>query len=118
MSQYLSEISDSLVRVLDAAVRLTDYRLFGYAANAQFWANEVDHSLQVLRGFPARQKCFDDALKTLVREHREKTGYSRPTQLFYGEAYEPAQLAEQRRKVAVLETAIINAAKPFFRKLW
>ena len=52
---YVSEITLALVRVLEAAVYHNDrLRLAGYAANIDFWAAEIRHSLDCLEGYESR----------------------------------------------------------------
>lgn len=47
---YLLEMSRPLVKALEHAAALPTHRLVGYAANIDFWADEVGHYLAISRG--------------------------------------------------------------------
>ena len=126
MSQYLTEISEALVRVMSHPYPSREHRLAGYAANIDFWADEVDHCLAALRGFEMRQKTFGDARKAAIKSMRERdairsshegTGYADPFTLHYGEASTTAQAESYVDEVAGLQDKVTIAVKALFRKL-
>jgi len=67
---YAVDISLSLIRVLDAAVFFRDARLKGYAANANFWADEVRHALDVIAGHDQRVAAWKKAVPTDHGDHQ------------------------------------------------
>lgn len=109
----MSDISEPLCRVLNVAAprRDDDHRLVAYAANNDFWVDEIEHCLRALRGFESRQRAFSESLKAAIRSTRERTGYSNPTKLHYGEATTSTELESHAGDVAQLEEMIISAAK-------
>ncbi len=61
---YVDDVCYALVRVLDHAVVHKDVRLAGYAANLDFWVEEIRHCLDCLAGYERRHA-------RLVEERRE-----------------------------------------------
>jgi hypothetical protein len=59
---YVVDITLSLIRVLEAAAFFRDERLAGYAANADFWALEVRHALDVIAGHDSRLTTWRSAV--------------------------------------------------------
>ena len=55
---YTKQICDSLIAVLENCGQLDRLRLAGYAANVDFWLDEVQHRLQVIDGFAERRAQF------------------------------------------------------------
>jgi hypothetical protein len=61
---YVVDITLSLIRVLEAAAFFRDERMAGYAANADFWAGEVRHALNVIAGHDSRLAIWRSAVLT------------------------------------------------------
>lgn len=67
---YVVDITLSLVRVLDAAAFFRDERLLGYSANANFWAAEVRHAMDVIAGHDSRTAIWRSAVPTDQGDHQ------------------------------------------------
>lgn len=120
MSKYLADISGALLQVFETAnkMRLEDNRLSGYAANIEFWADEMAHGLAALEGFESRQRKFDTTLKSNIEAQRDAVlQFTNPLQLRYGEATTTDQLQSYNTEVNNLHDALIAAGKTFFNKL-
>jgi hypothetical protein len=69
---YTEEISLALIRVLEHASFHKDVRLAGFAANADFWADEVRHALDCIAGYEKRFQALRDARTEMAsRLHAE-----------------------------------------------
>jgi hypothetical protein len=56
MSQYVTQLCEALIHVLDRAVTFKRHRLAGYMANLDFWADEVMHRTRLIDGRKARRE--------------------------------------------------------------
>ena len=66
---YVLDTASSLAEVLSHAAALSQHRVAGYAANADFWLSEVQHCFEVLDGYDARFSRMRDATDAYVRLH-------------------------------------------------
>jgi hypothetical protein len=66
---YIRDIADSLVQVLEHGTALSPHRVAGYAANAEFWLNEVEHCFAVLDGYSKRFRVMRAATDAFVADH-------------------------------------------------
>ena len=66
---YVIDIANPLVRVLDHAATLAPHRVAGYAANAAFWLDEVEHCFAVLDGYSKRFYAMRHATTDYVANH-------------------------------------------------
>ena len=67
---YVDEVCYALVRVLDHAAVHKDVRLAGYAANLDFWVEEIRHCLDCLAGYERRHARLADARTQFAGQHR------------------------------------------------
>ncbi|QDT47646.1 hypothetical protein Pan258_16820 [Symmachiella dynata] len=65
---YVDDVSLSLAHVLDQAAFHKDARLAGYAANLDFWVEEIRHCLDVLAGYQQRFNRLVDARREFALE--------------------------------------------------
>ena len=65
---YVEETARTLARTLEHAAGLPAVRLAGYAANVDFWLAEVRHCLDVIKGYAARYRQFEDAQLTYAEQ--------------------------------------------------
>jgi ElaB/YqjD/DUF883 family membrane-anchored ribosome-binding protein len=66
---YVLDTASSLAEVLNHAARLSQHRVAGYAANADFWLAEVRHCFEVLDGYDARFVRMREATDAYVSLH-------------------------------------------------
>jgi hypothetical protein len=58
---YIERLCDALADVLSRAASGTKDRLAGYAANFDFWVDEADHRLRLIKEYDERFKRFREA---------------------------------------------------------
>ena len=68
MSEYIKTTCYQLVKVLDYAKGLHPHRVAGYAANLDFWVEEVEHALRLVREYPSRFSRTKQAVKTVTQQ--------------------------------------------------
>lgn len=66
---YSVELAQALTAVLERVGKYKTHRLAGYAANADFWLDEIAHTLEVLEGYIGRWKKMREATDRWVDEH-------------------------------------------------
>jgi hypothetical protein len=66
---YVTEQTESLLRVLERAAPFAAHRLAGYAANAEFWASEVRQCRELLDGYFQRYQQMKQGTEDYLREH-------------------------------------------------
>jgi hypothetical protein len=87
MSEYAINLTNELIRVLRRANELPPHRLAGYAANIDFWMDEVKHRMVLIDGYVARFKKMREATKNYTY-HDPLMGYDK-----YGE---PIHIPDKR----------------------
>jgi hypothetical protein len=58
---YIEDVALALIRVLEHAALHKDIRLAGYAANIDFWANEIRHCKDCIAGYEGRFQRMKEA---------------------------------------------------------
>jgi len=125
MSKYVETIAEALIDVLNGAAGSRDHRIEGYAANVDFWIDEIVHCVAAIDDFPRRQELFVDAVKHAADRIREAKihdtlsgGVSAdPTQLLYGESPTSIQIENYVEKTARLRARLIEAARKFVGRI-
>ena len=65
---YMQQLCDALTTVLDRCAQLERRRLAGYAANMDFWIEEVQHRLRLIDEHAARRRRMIEATQALYAE--------------------------------------------------
>ena len=99
---YVEDLARSLVRTLEHAAGLPAVRLAGYAANIDFWLDEVRHCLDVIKGYADRYRQFEDA----QLEYAERRGWKAMPDV--SPSSTAAERAEARRAVIAAMTRLMN----------
>jgi len=60
---YIEDQTNALTQVFDRAVELKSYRLAGYAANVDFWGEEIKRCLSNIDRYPHRFQRLVDAVE-------------------------------------------------------
>jgi hypothetical protein len=105
---YVEDICFALIRVLDRAVFYRDARLAGYAANAQFWADEVRHAFDCLAGYESRF----GALKTARAAQAELTQEQLDPQWF-APTLDSADLTKIHDRLLAVATRFFRLCQPY-----
>ena len=67
---YVQDICLALARVMENAVFHKDIRIAGYAANIEFWADEIRHAMDCLAGYDTRFRKLKEArVKEAAKHH-------------------------------------------------
>ena len=132
MSKYIDTIAEALIEVLNGAAGSHDHRIVGYAANVDFWIQEIVHCVAAIDDFPKRQKMFVDAVKHAADRIREAEIHdtqgggvmrANPFQHLYGESpiygESPTSIQTENylEKIARLRARLIEAAIKFLGRM-
>jgi hypothetical protein len=121
MSKYIETIAEALIDVLNGVAGIRDHRIVVYAANVDFWIDEIAHCVTTIDDSPRRQQLFVDAVKynaDKIRVARIRRGViADPTQLLYGEAPTSIQLENYLEKTARLRAGLIEATRNFLGRM-
>jgi len=105
---YAFDITNPLISVLEHASILPPHRIAGYAANAEFWLDEIEHCFAVLDGYEKRFYAMRRATTAYVKGHPLESGVA-DTDTRTTHNIKDFQLKDLRETVAA-------GARAFFRR--